>query len=291
MSDDGKTPTDSYGGYLGLDKLLDAQHTRTKADSELLFIVIHQSNELWFKLVIHELENAIDALYAGRDLAAYKILSRVHQIQLLLIRTWDVLSTLTPSEYRVFRDSVGRGGASGFQSAQNREIEFLLGEKARIRDFDTGKGTHQADVIAMHANPDVRAALEARWRAPSIYDAAIDGLARSYPDAGITPRPRDGDYSEIAKPSKAIFEQWQAIYADPDAHMAWFQLGERLVDLEDALRRWRWRHLTTVARVIGQSTGTGGSAGLRYLQKTAVDGMENFLYPELWQVRNEVFSA
>ena len=285
------TPTDSYGGYLGLDKLLDAQHTRTDADSELLFIVIHQSNELWFKLIVHELENAIDALYDGREMAASKILARVHQIQLLLIRTWDVLSTLTPSEYRVFRDSVGRGGASGFQSAQNREIEFLLGEKARLREFDTGDGTREADVIAMHADPAVQAQLEARWRAPSVYDAAIDGMARAYPDAGIAPRPRDADYSETTKPSRAVFDQWQAIYAEPDAHMAWFQLGERLVDLEDALRRWRWRHLTTVARVIGQSTGTGGSSGLRYLQKTAIEGMERFLYPELWQVRNAVFQG
>ena len=129
----------TYSSYLHLDQLLSAQDCATEADSELLFLTIHQAKELWFKLMIHELEGARRALYAGDEMRAYKILSRVHQIQLVQIRTWDVLSTLSPTEFQVFRESVGRDGASGFQSVQNREIEFLLGEKQRIRSFDTGE--------------------------------------------------------------------------------------------------------------------------------------------------------
>lgn len=282
----------TYSSYLHLDTLLSAQECATDADSELLFLTIHQAKELWFKLMIHELEGARAALYAGDELRAYKILARVHQIQLVQIRTWDVLSTLSPTEFQVFRESVGRDGASGFQSIQNREIEFLLGEKTRMRDFDTGESVRQVDVIAMHDDATVRDRLAARHGEPSIYDAAVDLLARRFPDAGITPRPAAApDGYDFARADDAVFAVWKRIYDGSAEHMSLFQLGEKLIDLEDAFRRWRFRHLTTVARVIGQSTGTGGSAGLRYLQQTAVEGMEQFLYPELWQVRNEIFQG
>jgi len=282
----------TYSSYLHLDKLLSAQDCATEADSELLFLTIHQAKELWFKLMIHELEGARRALYADDELRAYKILSRVHQIQLVQIRTWDVLSTLSPTEFQVFRESVGRDGASGFQSVQNREIEFLLGEKRRIRSFDTGEEVRQVDVIAMHRDPAVQEALIRRCAEPSIYDAAVHLLSRRFPDAGIAPRPERGaDYSEALAHDPAVFATWKRIYDDQGEQMSLFQLGERLIDLEDAFRRWRFRHLTTVARVIGRSTGTGGSAGLRYLQQTAIDGMEDFLFPELWQVRNAIFEG
>ncbi|MCK5857733.1 tryptophan 2,3-dioxygenase family protein [Abyssibacter sp.] len=282
----------TYSSYLHLDQLLSAQDCATEADSELLFLTIHQAKELWFKLMIHELEGARRALYAGDEMRAYKILSRVHQIQLVQIRTWDVLSTLSPTEFQVFRESVGRDGASGFQSVQNREIEFLLGEKQRIRSFDTGESVREVDVIAMHRDPAVQERLTRRCAEPSIYDAAIHLLSQRFPQSGIAPRPEQGgDYSDGRASDPAVFATWKRIYDDQGEYMSLFQLGERLVDLEDAFRRWRFRHLTTVARVIGRSTGTGGSAGLRYLQQTAIEGMEDFLFPELWQVRNAIFEG
>lgn len=282
----------TYSSYLHLDQLLSAQDCATEADSELLFLTIHQAKELWFKLMIHELEGARRALYAGDEMRAYKILSRVHQIQLVQIRTWDVLSTLSPTEFQVFRESVGRDGASGFQSVQNREIEFLLGEKQRIRSFDTGESVREVDVIAMHRDPTVQERLTRRCAEPSIYDAAIHLLSQRFPQSGIAPRPEQGgDYSDGRASDPAVFATWKRIYDDQGEYMSLFQLGERLVDLEDAFRRWRFRHLTTVARVIGRSTGTGGSAGLRYLQQTAIEGMEDFLFPELWQVRNAIFEG
>lgn len=282
----------TYSSYLHLDQLLSAQDCATEADSELLFLTIHQAKELWFKLMIHELEGARRALYAGDEMRAYKILSRVHQIQLVQIRTWDVLSTLSPTEFQVFRESVGRDGASGFQSVQNREIEFLLGEKQRIRSFDTGESVREVDVIAMHRDPAVQERLTRRCAEPSIYDAAIHLLSQRFPQSGIAPRPEQGgDYSDGRASDPTVFATWKRIYDDQGEYMSLFQLGERLVDLEDAFRRWRFRHLTTVARVIGRSTGTGGSAGLRYLQQTAIEGMEDFLFPELWQVRNAIFEG
>ena len=282
----------TYSSYLHLDQLLSAQDCATEADSELLFLTIHQAKELWFKLMIHELEGARRALYAGDEMRAYKILSRVHQIQLVQIRTWDVLSTLSSTEFQVFRESVGRDGASGFQSVQNREIEFLLGEKQRIRSFDTGESVREVDVIAMHRDPAVQERLTRRCAEPSIYDAAIHLLSQRFPQSGIAPRPEQGgDYSDGRASDPAVFATWKRIYDDQGEYMSLFQLGERLVDLEDAFRRWRFRHLTTVARVIGRSTGTGGSAGLRYLQQTAIEGMEDFLFPELWQVRNAIFEG
>ena len=282
----------TYSSYLHLDQLLSAQDCATEADSELLFLTIHQAKELWFKLMIHELEGARRALYAGDEMRAYKILSRVHQIQLVQIRTWDVLSTLSPTEFQVFRESVGRDGASGFQSVQNREIEFLLGEKQRIRSFDTGESVREVDVIAMHRDPAVQERLTRRCAEPSIYDAAIHLLSQRFPQSGIAPRPEQGgDYSDGRASDPTVFATWKRIYDDQGEYMSLFQLGERLVELEDAFRRWRFRHLTTVARVIGRSTGTGGSAGLRYLQQTAIEGMEDFLFPELWQVRNAIFEG
>jgi tryptophan 2,3-dioxygenase len=279
----------TYGSYLALDKLLSSQITTTNADSELLFIVIHQSNELWFKVLIHEFENAIASLYEGDELSAYKILARASQILLLLIRTWDVLSTLTPNEFRVFRDSVGKDNASGFQSHQYRMVEFLLGLKARVRHFDTQEGEKSVDVIAMHGESAIHEQMMRQRRKPSVYDATLHLLSTRFPTSGLAPRSPQEDFSEGHQYSPQAYQCWHAVYSTPHEYMSLFQLAEKLVDIEDAFRQWRFRHLVTVARVIGQNTGTGGSTGLRYLQKVAIDGMENPLFPEIWEVRNLIY--
>jgi tryptophan 2,3-dioxygenase len=279
----------TYGSYLALDELLSCQNTKTTADSELLFIVIHQVNELWFKLLIHEFENAIASLYKGDELSAYKVLARASQIFLLLIRTWDVLSTLTPNEFRVFRDTVGKNNASGFQSHQYRMVEFLLGLKSRLRSFETEAGDRQVDVIAMHGNSKVTERMLSQRRKPSIYDATLYLLSSRFPKSGLKPKAQHEDFSDGHRYSQHAYRCWHAVYSTPQKYMSLFQLAEKLIDIEDAFRQWRFRHLVTVARVIGQNTGTGGSTGLRYLQKVAIDGMENPLFPEIWEVRNLIY--
>jgi tryptophan 2,3-dioxygenase len=281
----------TYESYLALAKLLDCQHTQTQSDSELLFITIHQANELWFKLLIHEFENAISSLYDNDELSAYKILARVSQILLLLVRMWDVLSTLTPDEFRVFRDTVGKDNASGFQSYQYRMVEFLLGIKLRIKTFETEAGERNIDIIDMHEAPTIQEMLLRQWKKPSIYDATLYLLQKKFPRAGITAKPKDGDFSKPHEYSAEVYRIWHRVYSHPKRNMSLFQLAEKLIDLEDTFRQWRFRHLTTVARVIGQNTGTGGSTGLRYLQKIAIEGMENFLFPEIWQVRNLMYDT
>lgn len=279
----------TYGSYLALDKLLSCQNTKTNADSELLFIVIHQANELWFKVLIHEFENAISSLYKGDELSAYKVLARASQILLLLTRTWDVLSTLTPNEFRVFRDSVGKDNASGFQSHQYRMVEFLLGLKSRLRQFDTQDGEKNVDVIAMHGQSDIYEEMLRQRRKPSIYDATLHLLSVKFPKSGLKPKSPQEDFSEGHQYSQEAYRCWHAVYLTAQNYMSLFQLAEKLIDIEDAFRQWRFRHLVTVARVIGQNTGTGGSTGLRYLQKVAINGMENPLFPEIWEVRNLIY--
>jgi tryptophan 2,3-dioxygenase len=280
----------TYGSYLALDRLLSCQNTKTNADSELLFIVIHQSNELWFKVLMHELENAISSLYKGDELSAYKVLARASQILLLLTRTWDVLSTLTPNEFRVFRDSVGEDNASGFQSHQYRMVEFLLGLKSRVRHFDTEGGEKNVDVIAMHGKSAIHEQMLRQRRKPSVYDATLHLLSTRFRKAGLQPKSPQEDFSEGHQYSQQAYKCWHAVYSTPQKYMSLFQLAEKLIDIEDAFRQWRFRHLVTVARVIGQNTGTGGSTGLRYLQKVAIDGMENPLFPEIWEVRNQIYA-
>jgi tryptophan 2,3-dioxygenase len=280
----------TYASYLALDKLLSCQITKTDADSELLFIVIHQANELWFKLLIHEFENAIASLYRGDELSAYKILARASQILLLLTRTWDVLSTLTPNEFRVFRNSVGQDNASGFQSHQYRMVEFLLGLKSRLRRVDTDDGAHHVDVIAMHGKSDIHEQMLRQQRKPSVYDATLHLLSARFPNSGLQPKSQQEDFSEGYQYSQPAYLCWRTVYSTPQEYMSLFQLAEKLIDLEDAFRQWRFRHLVTVARVIGQNTGTGGSTGLRYLQKVAIDGMEHPLFPEIWEVRNQIYA-
>ena len=287
--------TNTYASYLGLRQLLSAQTLQTRSDDELLFIIIHQQHELWFKLAIHELDRAIASLMKEQAqeadcIIAFKRLSRVSAIQHILISSWDVLATLTPDEFFLFRETVGRDGASGFQSVQYRVLEFKLGLKYRSIGFELPGGqTRAIDVFKIAQTDEERGALGAALEAPGIYDAVITYMARTLPIFGIAhPRPRD--YSLRHEKSEAVFRAWAHVYRNRMSAPGLYQLGEKLIDLEDAFRKWRFTHLATVSRVIGSNAGTGGSSGLRYLKQAANQLFENPIYPELWDVRNEMFS-
>jgi tryptophan 2,3-dioxygenase len=287
--------TNTYASYLGLERLLSAQTLQTSSDDELLFIIIHQQHELWFKLAIHELDCAIASLMKEEAqeadcIIAFKRLSRVSAIQHILIHSWDVLATLTPDEFFLFRETVGRDGASGFQSVQYRVLEFKLGLKYRSIAFELPSGqTRTVDLFKIAQRPEERKALRAALEAPGIYDAVISYMARALPAFGITDL-RSGDYSLRHEKSEAIFRAWAHVYRNRMSAPGLYQLGEKLIDLEDAFRKWRFTHLATVSRVIGSNAGTGGSSGLRYLKQAANQLFETPMYPELWDVRNEMFS-
>ncbi|MEZ4390581.1 MAG: tryptophan 2,3-dioxygenase [Polyangiales bacterium] len=258
----------SYGDYLCLDAVLSAQHPKSDAHDELLFIVQHQATELWMKLVIHELMTAKAHVRAGELAPAFKMLARVSRIMAQLLQSWDVLSTLTPSDYMTFRDKLGQ--ASGFQSYQYRMIEFALGNKngAMARPHAHREDLHARVLEVLHA--------------PSIYDEAIALLARR----GFTIAPeclaRDWSLAYAAAPS--VQEAWLEVYRDTQTHWDLYELAEKLVDLEDAFRQWRFRHVTTVERVIGFKRGTGGTAGVSYLRKM----LDVRLFPELWDLRTSL---
>jgi tryptophan 2,3-dioxygenase len=288
----------SYSSYLEIDKLLSAQRSMTDSDDELLFIVIHQAHELWFKLAIHELGCAIDALHRERPsnsdcIIAFKRLSRVSEIQRVLIASWDVLTTLTPDEFHVFRLTVGQHGASGFQSLQYRVLEFKLGLKYRTVIFekpvDGGYQTVEFDVFSNARTDEDRQVLESALNRPSIYDAVIHYISKHLPMFGIAEALATG-YAEPYRKKLPVFNAWRYVYQNRENEPELYQLGEKLVDLEDAFRRWRFAHVATVSRVIGNSTGTGGSTGLRYLRQAANKLLDDPMYPELWDVRNAMFS-
>jgi tryptophan 2,3-dioxygenase len=288
----------TYSSYLEIDKLLSAQRLMTDSDDELLFIVIHQAHELWFKLAIHELGCAIAALHRERPsnadcIIAFKRLSRVSEIQRVLIASWGVLTTLTPDEFHVFRLTVGQNGASGFQSIQYRVLEFRLGLKYRTVQFEhPAEGGYRSVEFEVSANAQTdqdKQALEAALNAPSIYDAVIYYISRHLPMFGIW-EPGAAEYAEPYRKKLPVFNAWRYVYQNRENEPELYQLGEKLVDLEDAFRRWRFAHLATVSRVIGNSTGTGGSTGLRYLRQAANKLLDDPIYPELWDVRNAMFS-
>jgi tryptophan 2,3-dioxygenase len=258
----------SYGDYLQLDTLLSAQKPLSAQSDELLFIIIHQSTELWMKLVLHELALAIAGVREDRLQPALKNLARVGRIQAQMIQSWDVLSTMTPAEYSAFRDSLGR--SSGFQSVQNRRIEFMLGNK-------------QAAMIAPHRHDDaLSAALDEALSAPSLYDEAIALLARRgfAVDAALLSR----DFRVAHSSNDSVRAAWLQVYRDPQQYWDLYQLAEKLVDVDDWFQQWRFRHMTTVKRIIGFKRGTGGTEGVGYLRK-AVDIV---LFPELWDLRTEL---
>jgi tryptophan 2,3-dioxygenase len=258
----------SYSGYLQLDKILQAQRPLSTAHDEMLFVIQHQTSELWMKLAIHEL-SATCRLIAADDLQpAFKTLSRVSRILEQLNSAWDVLRTMTPSEYTEFRGLLGQ--SSGFQSWQYRVIEFLVGNKnaAMIQ-------THRDDDAAVER-------LEAVRRAPSIYDLTIQLLHRR--GLGIDDAILERDVSVPHEASDSVRNAWLAVYQDPTRFWELYELAEKLVDFEDYFRRWRFNHVTTVERIIGFKRGTGGSSGVTYLRKM----LDVVLFPELWQVRTQL---
>ncbi|MDM0036329.1 tryptophan 2,3-dioxygenase [Variovorax sp. J22P271] len=258
----------SYSDYLSLDQILTAQHPRSPAHDELLFIVQHQTSELWMKLMLHELRAAIRAI-AEDDLSiAFKMLARVSRIMEQLVHAWDVLATMTPPEYSAMRPYLG--ASSGFQSWQYRCIEFALGNK-------------NAAMLKPHAHrPELLAEVEAAWRAPSLYDEALRLLARR--GLAVPADHLERDWSKPYEASDGVEQAWLVAYREPKKHWELYQLGEELTDLEDAFRLWRFRHVTTVERVIGFKRGTGGTGGVSYLRKM----LDVVLFPEIWKLRTDL---
>lgn len=255
----------SYGDYLRLDRLLDAQHPKSPQHNEMLFIIQHQTTELWLKLVIHELKAAIRQIEHDELAPAFKMLARVSRIMAQLIQAWDVLSTLTPSEYLEFRASLGR--SSGFQSHQFRAVEFLLGNK-------------RPEMLApFRHRREIHDELQGLLHAPSIYDRSIALLARR--GLAIDQAALVRDWSATYRADASVEAAWMAVYRDTKRYFDLYELGEELVDLEDFFRQWRFRHVTTVERIIGGKPGTGGTAGVPYLRGL----LEIRLFPELWDVR------
>ncbi|MGE0744909.1 MAG: tryptophan 2,3-dioxygenase [Rhodospirillales bacterium] len=255
----------SYGDYLALAEILHAQHPVSDSHDETLFIVIHQTTELWMKLAIHELVAALALIGADQLRPAFKMLARVSRIQSQLIQSWDVLATLTPSDYLTFRDKLGH--ASGFQSFQYRRIEFLLGNKNRAM-----LAPHRHDAA-------VHALLMQTLEAPSLYDEAIRLLARR--GLPVAPECVDRDFSLPYAPHPSVRDAWLAVYRDTERYWDLYEFAEELVDLEDWFQQWRFRHVTTVERIIGHKRGTGGTAGVSYLRKA----LDIRFFPELWDVR------
>ena len=255
----------SYGDYLSLDALLSAQHPKTAEHDELLFIVQHQVTELWMKLILHEVLTATERVRAGELPPAFKMLARVSRVMAQLIQAWDVLSTMTPSDYMTFRGALGQ--ASGFQSYQYRMIEFALGNKNPV-------------MVQPHAHrDDLRARVTAVLHAPSLYDEAIALLSRR--GFEVAPGCLARDWSQPYRAEPSVQAAWREVYRDTARHWDLYELAEELVDLEDAFRQWRFRHVTTVERVIGFKRGTGGTSGVAYLRKM----LEVRLFPELWDLR------
>jgi tryptophan 2,3-dioxygenase len=258
----------TYGHYLALDSVLSAQHPISSHHDEMLFIVIHQTKELWLKQMVRELKLARRLVAADRLVEVHKILSRVSRIQAVMTLSWEVLSTLTPTDYVQFRGVLG--GSSGFQSAQFREVEYLLGLKAGgfLQYHEEGSEPHRA--------------LAAALAEPSLWDEANMALARAgfaLPES-VTSR----DWSLAYQPSAEVESAWAEVYRDATRHWPLYQLAEKLVDIDDAFATWRHKHVITVERIIGFKRGTGGTPGVPYLQST----LGKRAFPELWSLRTQL---
>lgn len=262
MSFDGRM---SYGDYLGLDAILTAQHPLSEAHDELLFIIQHQTSELWMKLALHELAAARRHIAAGDLRPAFKMLARVARIMEQLNSAWDVLRTMTPSEYQLFRPALAE--SSGFQSFQYRMIEFVAGNRNMA-------------MLGPHAHrPDLAGPLRDEAARPSLYDEVLARLAAAGFD--VPPRVRlDAPHQPDLKARAA----WAAVYRDPQRHWELYELAEKLVDFEDYFRRWRFNHVTTVERVIGFKRGSGGTSGVSYLRRM----LDVVLFPDLWDLRSDL---
>ena len=255
----------TYGEYLGLDTLLNSQKRLSGHHDEMLFIIIHQVSELWMKLILHELNEGISSIQRGELSQAFKMLARVSKIQSQIIHAWDVLSTLTPSEYVQFRDSLGQ--ASGFQSYQYRMIEFALGYKTK----------HVLEIYKK--DPGLSVQLNEAFNAPSLYDVSI--LALKSAGLPIQEEVLHRDYKEPYSENQSVLEAWTTVYQNPEKYWDLYELAEKLIDIEDWLQQWRFRHMKTVERIIGHKVGTGGSSGVGYLKKV----LDHRFFPELWKVR------
>ncbi|QUS56487.1 tryptophan 2,3-dioxygenase [Pseudovibrio brasiliensis] len=258
----------SYGDYLRLSDVLGAQAPLTDAHDELLFIIQHQTAELWMKLAIREMSEACNSLAQDEFAQVSKLMARVNKIFSQLNGAWDILRTMTPSDYTTFRDSLGK--SSGFQSYQYRAIEFVVGNK-------------NPALMKPHEHmPEVSKWLHQIYEAPGIYDQMVRALARAGFEISDEVLKRD-----VTKPyttDASVQKAWEIIYRNPHDNWHFYDLAEKLIDFEDFFRRWRFNHLTTVERIIGSKMGTGGTSGAPYLKKM----LDTVLFPELWQVRSDL---
>ncbi len=265
MSFDGRM---SYGDYLQIDRILTAQAPLSDAHDEMLFIIQHQTSELWMRLALHELDAARRMIAADRARESFKMLARIARIFEQLNNAWDVLRTMTPSDYTTFRETLGQ--SSGFQSWQYRLIEYAVGNR-------------NLAMLRPHAHrPDLMARLEAELARPTLYDEALRHLART----GL-PVPQEVLTRDLREPwahNAGVQAVWETVYRAPEQHWQAYELAEKLVDFEDYFRRWRFNHLTTVSRVIGMKRGTGGTSGTHYLKRM----LEVQLFPELWDLRTTI---
>jgi tryptophan 2,3-dioxygenase len=258
----------SYADYLGLRELLACQRPLSGQHDEMLFVTIHQASELWIKLCLHELNAAINQIRGGELGLAFKMMARIARVQMQLIQSWEILSTMTPFDYAGFRDSLGK--SSGFQSYQYRTLEFRLGNK------------NEKMARVFESDPDIAAQVHAALTEPSIYDESLALLARrgiAIPDEKLK-----RDFSQPYVEDHRVTDAWRTVYADVDKHWDLYELAEKLVDLEYRFHLWRFSHMKTVERIIGSKPGTGGTSGVNYLKKA----LELTFYPELWAVRGEI---
>ena len=258
----------SYGDYLQLDAVLNAQKPLSPAHDEMLFIVQHQTSELWMKLMLHELHAAIAHIARDELPPAFKMLARVSRIMEQLVHAWDVLATMTPPEYSALRPYLAR--SSGFQSHQYRALEFMLGNK-------------DANLLLPHrATPEIHAFLDARLKQPSLYDEFLRYLARH--GYAVPAERTERDWTRPYEKSEGVMRVFQTVYEEPGKHWLAYDMAEKLVDVEERFQLWRFRHMKTVHRIIGLKMGTGGSSGVPFLQRAL--GISFF--PELWDVRTEL---
>lgn len=258
----------SYGDYLCLEKILSAQHLQSDQHDEMLFVIIHQASELWLKLAGHELSAAMRYVKDGDFGNAFKVISRMKQIIRQLTQSWDILSTLTPVDYLKFRDDLGH--SSGFQSFGYRKIEFLLGNK-------------NTSLLKVHeSNPTVHSELKAILEQPSLYDEVITALHNK--GLNIDTDALNRDVTLPYQSNDSVINAWLTIYQNPEQYFEYYELAEKLVDIEDTIQQWRFKHMSTVMRIIGNKMGTGGSSGVNFLRKA----LDISFFPELYTVRTKL---
>jgi tryptophan 2,3-dioxygenase len=258
----------SYGEYLNLDKVLNAQKPLSQEHDEMLFIIVHQTSELWLRLFLHEITGVLECVRRDNLDPSFKMLSRIGRVQTQLIATWDVLATLTPSEYSAFRNTLGR--SSGFQSYQYRLLEFLLGNK-------------NADMVNVHQRDiEAHTALKRALEAPSLYDEVLRLLSRR--GYGVPEEYLTRDFSQPYRASKQVAGAWLGVYHNAEKDWDLYELAEKLVDLDHKFQLWRCHHMKTVERIIGYKMGTGGTGGVSYLAKA----LELKFFPELWTIRTSM---